>query len=194
MKPGSIEYVLTACQEPVLFVIKRQQRLAPDRTRQEAFYYVLHGSVYQAPCLHTCLTSRMKRCLYSLESGFAQLRHDLEPLEWKERQRVKRASKAQKLVDGSKSGARAQADTGAEDAGAAADTHAVAQSDRSNDAHQHILPQAPPSAAHMQWLRQTDQVLLSVLSRCAVITFYGLVMACAPAVGSFRPHASCMGV
>lgn len=154
--------MLTACQEPVLYVIKRQQRLSPDRTRQEAFYYVLHGSVYQAPCLHTCLTSRLKRCLYSLDSAFSQLQHDLEPLEWKERQRVKRASKAQKLAAETQAAAGAPAD--AEQRGG--ESHAASSApNRSHDAHQYILPQPAPTPAHLQWLRQTDQVLLAVLSR-----------------------------
>ena len=179
MKPGGIEYVLTACQEPVLYVIKRQQRLAPDRARQEAFYYVLHGSIYMAPCLHTCLTSRLKRCLFSLESAFSQLQHDLEPLEWKERERTKRANKAQKLMHTKHEQQPNERVASPEIKAEVLETADVPDTSlNEQDVHGYTLPPKPLSMAHMEWLRQTDQVLLSVLSRCdsCIVTYKAFPM------------------
>lgn len=61
LAPG-IEYVLRDAQPPHLFVICRQHRAAPSApAAPQAVYYVLDGTVYQAPALHAALTNRMVR-------------------------------------------------------------------------------------------------------------------------------------
>lgn len=89
MPPG-VEFVITYASEPVLYVIKRQHRDNPQAATQQAFYYVLFGNIYQAPSLHACVQSRARRCAHHLSTAFQQLKRDLEPLAWRERQRTKR--------------------------------------------------------------------------------------------------------
>ncbi len=56
-----MEYELQDAQEPHLFVICRQLRTAPRAVVKQAVYYILDGSVYQAPSLHAALSSRIVR-------------------------------------------------------------------------------------------------------------------------------------
>jgi hypothetical protein len=56
-----MEYELQDEQEPHLFVICRQLRTAPRAVVKQAVYYILDGSVYQAPSLHAALSSRIVR-------------------------------------------------------------------------------------------------------------------------------------
>lgn len=55
------EYVLAHVQEPHLFILKKQKRDGPDKASAVAAYYVLDGSVYQAPTLKSVLGSRLVR-------------------------------------------------------------------------------------------------------------------------------------
>ena len=62
LMPAGPEYVLVHAQEPSLFVIRRQLRGAPGAPpTPQALYYVLEGSVYQAPPLGAVLASRLVR-------------------------------------------------------------------------------------------------------------------------------------
>ena len=89
MPPG-VEFVVTFASEPALYVIKRQFRESPEAAAQQAFYYVLFGNIYQAPSLHACIQARARRCSHNVGAAFQQLKRDLEPLAWRERQRSKR--------------------------------------------------------------------------------------------------------
>ncbi|KAL6784157.1 hypothetical protein ACKKBG_A05035 [Auxenochlorella protothecoides x Auxenochlorella symbiontica] len=79
LAPG-IEYVLRDAQPPHLFVICRQHRAAPSApAAPQAVYYVLDGTVYQAPALHAALTNRMARCRFSMQAAFTAMQEDLHP-------------------------------------------------------------------------------------------------------------------
>ncbi len=67
--PPGMEYELQDAQEPHLFVICRQLRTAPRAVVKQAVYYILDGSVYQAPSLHAALSSRIVRDAPSLREG-----------------------------------------------------------------------------------------------------------------------------
>lgn len=54
-----MEYVLHEVQEPHLFVIRKQKREGPDKVSAQAAYYVLDGSIYQAPQLYNVIGSRV---------------------------------------------------------------------------------------------------------------------------------------
>jgi len=60
--PPGIEYELQSAQEPHLFIICRQLRSAPKAVTRQQFYYILDGSVYQAPSLHAAMASRVVWC------------------------------------------------------------------------------------------------------------------------------------
>ncbi|GAX79486.1 hypothetical protein CEUSTIGMA_g6927.t1 [Chlamydomonas eustigma] len=89
--PPGIEYTLEVEQAPNLFVIRKQMRkegvvgssvpAGGNTTVPLAYYYILDKVVYQAPTLHAALTSRLKRCINSLQLGFHRLKRDLDPLQ-----------------------------------------------------------------------------------------------------------------
>ena len=60
LAPG-VEYVLAAASEPDLFVIKKQHRSESQETTPLAYYYILSGTVYQAPDLHSAIRAKLGR-------------------------------------------------------------------------------------------------------------------------------------
>ena len=56
-----MEYTLADLQPPHLFVIRKQWLGAAGKPTPLAYYYVLDGTVYQAPTLHAALSSRVVR-------------------------------------------------------------------------------------------------------------------------------------
>jgi hypothetical protein len=84
------EFVLTAAEPPHLFIIARRWRpesasaTSPPPQPQAAFY-ILAGSVYQAPPLGSILASRLDRCLWTIKAAFARMQADLDPLAGAER-------------------------------------------------------------------------------------------------------------
>lgn len=56
--PG-VEFLLQDAQPPHLFVIKKQYRQVDGSVTSVAFFYILDGTVYQAPTLHAALRSRI---------------------------------------------------------------------------------------------------------------------------------------
>eukprot|EP00898_Chlorokybus_atmophyticus_P000902 jgi/Chlat1/1812/Chrsp135S02130 len=65
-----LEYIVDFVQEPVLYVIKKQQRVSPQKATPHAAFHVLEGNIYQAPHLHGVLAARMMRCLYHIDMAF----------------------------------------------------------------------------------------------------------------------------
>lgn len=61
------EYALHEAKEPLLFVLKRQKRDGPEKVTVSTLFYVLDGSIYQAPTAHAIITSRMVRLLFTEE-------------------------------------------------------------------------------------------------------------------------------
>lgn len=54
-----IEYALSEVMEPHLFVIRKQKRDGPDKVTHMLTYYILDGSIYQAPQLCNVFASRI---------------------------------------------------------------------------------------------------------------------------------------
>lgn len=67
-----VEYVLVHHQEPILFVIRKQKRLNPRQVQTIADYYVIAGTVYQAPDLGSIINSRLMTTLHHLDSAFKE--------------------------------------------------------------------------------------------------------------------------
>lgn len=59
-----LEYMLTEVMEPHLFVIRKQKRDAPDKSTPMLTYYVLDGSIYQAPHLSNVFAARIVSLLF----------------------------------------------------------------------------------------------------------------------------------
>ncbi|KAL4519165.1 hypothetical protein Ndes2526A_g00265 [Nannochloris sp. 'desiccata'] len=77
--PG-IEFILQDAQPPHLFVVRKQFRSLAGVLSPLAFYYILDGTIYQAPSLHAALSTRIDRCMWTVKSAFSLLRDDLDPL------------------------------------------------------------------------------------------------------------------
>lgn len=54
-----VEYILLHVQEPILYVIRKQHRHSPTEATPLADYYIIAGTVYQAPDLASVFTSRL---------------------------------------------------------------------------------------------------------------------------------------
>lgn len=67
-----IEYILLHAQEPILYVISKQHRRSPTQVTPLAHYYIIAGTVYQAPDLQSVINSRIQNALYNLSSAFTE--------------------------------------------------------------------------------------------------------------------------
>ncbi|GLT58368.1 hypothetical protein SLA2020_312660 [Shorea laevis] len=79
-KMTGMEYMLTEVIEPNLFVIKKQWRDSPDRVNPILTYYVLDGSIYQAPHLCNVFAARVGRALYYISKAFTTAASKLEKI------------------------------------------------------------------------------------------------------------------
>jgi len=70
-----VEFVLLHVQEPILYVIRKQQRHSPTRVTPLADYYITNGIVYQAPDLGSVLNSRLVTTINHLQSAFEEARY-----------------------------------------------------------------------------------------------------------------------
>lgn len=53
------EYVLSEVMEPHLFIMRKQKRDSPDKVTPMLAYYILDGSIYQAPQLSNVFAARI---------------------------------------------------------------------------------------------------------------------------------------
>lgn len=58
LAPGA-EYLVVSAMEPDFFVIKKQYRNEEQETSPLGYYYVLQGTVYQAPDLFSAISSKL---------------------------------------------------------------------------------------------------------------------------------------
>ncbi|KAF3780393.1 Mediator of RNA polymerase II transcription subunit 6 [Nymphaea thermarum] len=74
------EYVLSEVLEPHLFVIRKQKRDSPEKVTPMLSYYILDGSIYQAPQLCNVFSSRIARALYHIQKAFSIAASKLEKI------------------------------------------------------------------------------------------------------------------
>ncbi|XP_063803359.1 mediator of RNA polymerase II transcription subunit 6 [Pseudophryne corroboree] len=65
-----VEYILLHAQEPILFIIRKQQRQSPTQAIPLADYYIIAGVIYQAPDLGSVINSRMLTAIHGIQSAF----------------------------------------------------------------------------------------------------------------------------
>ncbi|KAF7843424.1 Mediator of RNA polymerase II transcription subunit 6 [Senna tora] len=70
-KMTGIEYMLSEVMEPHLFVIRKQRRDGPEKVTPMLAYYILDGSIYQAPQLCNIFAARIGRALYHIQKAFS---------------------------------------------------------------------------------------------------------------------------
>lgn len=66
------EYILLHVQEPILYVIRKQHRHSPNEVTPMADYYIIAGTVYQAPDLANVFNSRLLTVTQHLQSSFEE--------------------------------------------------------------------------------------------------------------------------
>ncbi|XP_049399265.1 mediator of RNA polymerase II transcription subunit 6-like [Solanum stenotomum] len=72
------EYMLSEVMEPHLFVIRKQKRDGPEKVTPMLTYYILDGSIYQAPQLCNVFAGRLGRGLYHISKAFSFASSKLE--------------------------------------------------------------------------------------------------------------------
>ncbi|XP_051134750.1 mediator of RNA polymerase II transcription subunit 6 [Andrographis paniculata] len=77
-KMTGTEYMLSEVLEPHLFVFRKQKRDGPEKVTPMLTYYVLDGSIYQAPQLCNVFASRVGRALYHISKAFNTASSKLE--------------------------------------------------------------------------------------------------------------------
>ncbi|XP_069064903.1 mediator of RNA polymerase II transcription subunit 6 [Pleurodeles waltl] len=65
-----VEYILLHAQEPILFIIRKQQRQSPTQVIPLADYYIIAGVIYQAPDLGSVINSRVLGAVHGIQSAF----------------------------------------------------------------------------------------------------------------------------
>lgn len=79
-KMTGVEYMLHEVQEPNLFIFRKQKRDGPEKAIPISAYYILDGSIYQAPNLHNVIGSRVVRALYHISKAFSEATTKLEKI------------------------------------------------------------------------------------------------------------------
>lgn len=96
------EYVLLHVQEPILYVIRKQDRQGPDTTTPLVDYYILAGVVYQAPDLNSIIQSRVLNSALNLQSALEEFQalSTFNPntgYSWKSKQQQKATKSTERL-------------------------------------------------------------------------------------------------
>lgn len=67
-----VEYILLHVQDPILYVIRKQHRHSPTEATPMADYYIIAGTVYQAPDLANVFNSRLLALVNNLQGAFEE--------------------------------------------------------------------------------------------------------------------------
>uniref|UniRef100_A0A2P2NYA0 Mediator of RNA polymerase II transcription subunit 6 n=1 Tax=Rhizophora mucronata TaxID=61149 RepID=A0A2P2NYA0_RHIMU len=79
-KMTGTEYMLSEVMEPHLFVMRKQRRDGPEKVTPMLSYYILDGSIYQAPQLCNVFAARIGRALHYISKTFTAAASKLEKI------------------------------------------------------------------------------------------------------------------
>ncbi|XP_042231093.1 mediator of RNA polymerase II transcription subunit 6-like [Homarus americanus] len=68
-----VEYILLHTQEPILYIIRKQQRYSPTQVSPLANYHIIGGQVFQTPDLGSVINSRTLAAVSNLNSAFTEM-------------------------------------------------------------------------------------------------------------------------
>ncbi|CAH8361723.1 unnamed protein product [Eruca vesicaria subsp. sativa] len=77
-KMTGLEYVISDATEPNLFVFRKQKRDGPEKVTPMLTYYILDGTIYQAPQLCSVFAARVGRTIYQISNAFSVAASKLE--------------------------------------------------------------------------------------------------------------------
>ncbi|KAJ2759788.1 Mediator of RNA polymerase II transcription subunit 6 [Coemansia nantahalensis] len=94
-----VEFAVTHQEPPALFVITKLRRTSPAKATPLAVYYILDGNAYEAPSLHSIVSSRVLGSIKRVEDAFELARshavfHPSTGYSWRETADQKAARKA----------------------------------------------------------------------------------------------------
>ncbi|KAJ2501398.1 Mediator of RNA polymerase II transcription subunit 6 [Coemansia sp. RSA 1972] len=94
-----IEFSVTHQEPPSLFVITKFRRASPTKVTPIAVYYILDGNAYEAPSVHSIVSTRVLSSIKQVEKAFALARahaefHPATGYSWAESNEQKAARKA----------------------------------------------------------------------------------------------------
>ncbi|KAI5191234.1 mediator of RNA polymerase II transcription subunit 6 [Nematocida minor] len=72
-KMCGIQYSLHYAEEPSLFIIKKYERLSPEKVLMLDYFYIMHGTVYQAPTESEVSRTRYTNVLFSMFDSLKDL-------------------------------------------------------------------------------------------------------------------------
>ncbi|KAH9386048.1 mediator of RNA polymerase II transcription subunit 6 [Nematocida major] len=65
-KMCGIQYAVHSSEDPALFVIKKYERTSPDNITVQDYFYVMHGTIYQAPTEREVSRTRYTNIIFSM--------------------------------------------------------------------------------------------------------------------------------
>ncbi|KAG0719036.1 Mediator of RNA polymerase II transcription subunit 6 [Chionoecetes opilio] len=68
-----VEYILLHTQEPILYIVRKQNRYSPTQVTPLANYHIIGGQVFQTPDLGSIINSRMLSAVSNLNGAFTEL-------------------------------------------------------------------------------------------------------------------------
>ncbi|ESQ47732.1 hypothetical protein EUTSA_v10021373mg [Eutrema salsugineum] len=79
-KMTGVEYIIAEATEPNLFVFRKQVRDGPEKVKPMLTYYILDGTIYQAPQLCSVFAARVGRAVYNISKAFSIAASKLETI------------------------------------------------------------------------------------------------------------------
>ncbi|KFK39441.1 hypothetical protein AALP_AA3G245400 [Arabis alpina] len=79
-KMTGLEFTITDASEPNLFVFRKQHRDGPDKVIPMLTYYILDGTVYQAPLVQSVFEARVGRTVNFISKAFSVAAAKLETI------------------------------------------------------------------------------------------------------------------
>jgi len=67
------EYMLLHAQDPILYIIRKQQRYSPSQVAPLAAYHIIAGQVFQTPDVGSVINSRLASATAHLNASFTEL-------------------------------------------------------------------------------------------------------------------------
>ncbi|KAA0200821.1 hypothetical protein HAZT_HAZT009856, partial [Hyalella azteca] len=67
------EYMLLHAQDPILYIIRKQQRYSPSQATPLAAYHIIGGEVFQTPDIGSIINSRLASTMTHVNNSFTEL-------------------------------------------------------------------------------------------------------------------------
>jgi mediator of RNA polymerase II transcription subunit 6 len=69
-----VEFALCPVRDPRCVGVVRRRRRSERVADNEAFFYILNGTIYQCPAIDELAQSRLRKCAHHLADAYAEMR------------------------------------------------------------------------------------------------------------------------